>query len=101
MNAYSSWGAYGASKAALNHLAMTLKNEEPDIITVSVRPGVVDTDMQTLIRGDAAQSMAPHDRDKFASLKKDGKLLPPEKPGNVIARLALGATPTLNGQFLR
>jgi NAD(P)-dependent dehydrogenase (short-subunit alcohol dehydrogenase family) len=39
-------GAYGSSKAALNHLARTLAVEEPDVTTVAVRPGVVDTDMQ-------------------------------------------------------
>src|SRR5204863_9705985 len=38
---YSAWGAYGSSKAAINHLALTLKVEEPDIITIAVRPGML------------------------------------------------------------
>jgi NAD(P)-dependent dehydrogenase (short-subunit alcohol dehydrogenase family) len=45
-SAYQGWGAYGAGKAVLNHLAMTLSVEEPDVTTISIRPGVVDTEMQ-------------------------------------------------------
>lgn len=39
-----------ASKAVLNSLARTLGSEEPSIVTVAVRPGVVDTEMQVAIR---------------------------------------------------
>jgi NAD(P)-dependent dehydrogenase (short-subunit alcohol dehydrogenase family) len=99
-NAYASWGAYGASKAALNHLAMTLKNEEPDVTVVSIRPGVVDTDMQKEIREEHEAAMDEKDREKFLEAKKTGKLLRPEQPGNVIAKLALGAPKELNGMFL-
>lgn len=38
---YQGWGAYGASKAALNHLCVTLAVEEEGVITVAVRPGVI------------------------------------------------------------
>lgn len=100
-NAYSSWGAYGATKAAVNHLAMTLKNEEPDVTTVSIRPGVVDTAMQGDIRDKYLQNMDEKDQEKFVSAKRDGKLLPAEKPGHVIAELALRAPQELSGQFLR
>jgi NAD(P)-dependent dehydrogenase (short-subunit alcohol dehydrogenase family) len=98
--AYSTWGPYGASKAALNHLAMTLSVEEPDITTVSIRPGVVDTQMQSEVRG-YNKVMDPQDAEKFKSLHEGGKLLRPEQPGNVIARLALGAEKGLSGRFLR
>ncbi|KIW55814.1 hypothetical protein, variant [Exophiala xenobiotica] len=100
-NAYSSWGAYGASKAAINHLAMTLKSEEPEITTVSVRPGVVDTAMQVDIREKFLQNLDEKDQKKFGSAKDDGILLPPEKPGRVIAELAIRAEKALSGQFLR
>ena len=101
VHSYSGWGAYGASKAALNSLTMALGVEEPDIVTVAIRPGVVDTDMQVLLRGEAGEAMAPKDREKFANLKKDNKLLPPTKPGDVIGRLVLDATAELSGKFLR
>jgi NAD(P)-dependent dehydrogenase (short-subunit alcohol dehydrogenase family) len=100
-NAYSSWGAYGASKAAVNHMAMTLKNEEPDITTVSIRPGVVDTAMQQDVRDVYLKNMDKKDQQKFRSAKIDGKLLPPDKPGNVIAQLAVKAPRELSGLFLR
>ena len=80
---------------------MTLKNEEPDIITVSIKPGTVDTVMQGDIRNKYLNNMDEKDQAKFGNLKKDGLLLPPEKPGNVIAELAVRASKELSGQFLR
>jgi len=97
--AYSTWGAYGSSKAALNHLALTLANEEPDITTVSIRPGVVDTDMQAEVRGHKGV-MDGKDVEKFKTLFEQGKLLKPEQPGNVMSRLAIGAKKGLSGKFL-
>ena len=44
------WGAYSASKAALNSVVRTLGNEEPDVVSIALRPGVVDTEMQEIIR---------------------------------------------------
>lgn len=98
--AYPTWGAYGSSKAALNHLAMTLANEEKDITTVAIRPGTVDTQMQREIREKHNTVMEEKEVKKFAELKSSGSLLAPEKPGNVIARLVLGAPAELSGRFL-
>lgn len=69
--------------------------------TVSIRPGVVDTAMQVDIREKYLKNMDEKDQGKFISAKKDGKLLPPEKPGVVIAELAIRAEKDLSGQFLR
>lgn len=98
--AYPTWGAYGSSKAALNHLAMTLAAEEMDITTVSVRPGVVDTEMQRDIREKHNTAMDEKDAARFAELKKTGGLLKPEQPGHVMAKLVLGAPKELSGKFL-
>jgi NAD(P)-dependent dehydrogenase (short-subunit alcohol dehydrogenase family) len=100
-NAYSTWGAYGASKAALNHLATTLATEELDVVTISIRPGTVDTEMQRELREVHHKTMDPKDAEKFAGLKSSGKLLKPEQPGNVIARLVLNATNDQSGKFLK
>lgn len=100
LNGYSAWGAYGASKAAINHLAMTLKSEETDIVAVAIRPGTVDTDMQASLRNEFAELMDPEDKAKFATLKENGNLLRPEQPGNVIARLVLHAPASFGGKFL-
>ncbi|KAF2843444.1 NAD(P)-binding protein [Patellaria atrata CBS 101060] len=100
VGAYSTWGSYGASKAVLNHLAMTLATEEPEVTTIAIRPGVVDTEMQREIREVHHRAMDKKDAEKFASLKENGGLLRPEQPGNVMARLVLDAPKDLNGKFL-
>lgn len=98
VGSYATWGAYGSSKAALNHLAATLTTEEPDISTIAIRPGVVDTEMQKEVRGHAT-AMDAKDAEKFRTLHEQGKLLRPEQPGNVMARLALGAGRDLSGKL--
>lgn len=101
VGAYATWGIYGATKAALNHLSMTLAVEEPDITTIAIRPGTVATEMQRELREVHGTVMDAKDAAKFKSLHEDGKLLKPEQPGNVIARLALNADKSLSGKFLR
>ncbi len=98
---YGGWGAYGASKAALNHLTMTLSIEEPEVTSISIRPGVVDTQMQKELRETHVSAMQDKDSAKFLSLHKEGRLLKPEKPGNVIAKLVLDGPKNLSGRFLR
>ncbi|MBP0460399.1 SDR family NAD(P)-dependent oxidoreductase [Streptomyces montanisoli] len=43
--AYGTWGGYGASKAALDHMSAVLAVEEPDLRVWSVDPGDMDTDL--------------------------------------------------------
>ncbi|KAF9740113.1 hypothetical protein PMIN02_006377 [Paraphaeosphaeria minitans] len=100
VGAYQGWGAYGAGKAVLNHLALTLSIEEPDVTTISIRPGVVDTEMQREIRELHNTTMTEIDAAKFAGLKKDGGLLKPEQPGHVLAKLAVAGDKDLSGKFL-
>lgn len=99
-NAYPTWGAYGSAKAAMNHLAMTVANEEKDITAVAIRPGVVDTEMQRDIREKHNTSMDASDAKRFAELKSSGGLLKPEQPGHVMARLVANAPAELSGKFL-
>lgn len=98
---YSSWGAYGASKAAMNHFAKQLACEEPDVTSISVKPGVVDTNMQKELREVHSSIMAEKDNAKFMGLHKEGKLLKPEQPGFLMARLVLDPPNELSGQCLR
>jgi NAD(P)-dependent dehydrogenase (short-subunit alcohol dehydrogenase family) len=46
--AYSGWGGYGSSKAALDHLTATLGVENPSLRVYSFDPGDMRTDMQQL-----------------------------------------------------
>lgn len=100
VKSYRGWGLYGASKAAMNHLAMSLGDEEQDVTSVSIQPGVVDTEMQREIREDHATNLEPQVHSRFTTFHKEGKLLKPEQPGHVIAKLALDAPKGLTGRFL-
>ncbi|KAE8153491.1 hypothetical protein BDV25DRAFT_149251 [Aspergillus avenaceus] len=97
---YPGWGLYGATKAAMNHLALTLGAEEPDVATFSIQPGVVDTEMQRELREDHATSLVPMMHSKFTTLHKEGKLLKPEQPGHVMAKLVLDGPKDLSGKYL-
>ena len=94
------WSAYCAAKSGLNHLTSVLALEEPDVTAVSIRPGVVDTQMQDRIRSDGQQYMASDTLEYFQRLKEEGNLLPPEVPARSIAWLALNAHHKWSGQFL-
>lgn len=97
---YSGWSAYGSSKSAMNSFAKTLGVEEPLITTVSIRPGVVDTPMQDLLRKDGKAGMEKEDYNNFVTMKNEGKLLNPEVPGKNIAKLALEADHRISGEFI-
>ena len=45
MNAYAGWGAYGVSKAALDHLLRSFAAEVPEVRFLSFDPGEMDTRM--------------------------------------------------------
>jgi NAD(P)-dependent dehydrogenase (short-subunit alcohol dehydrogenase family) len=93
-------GAYCVSKAALNHFTRILAAEEPGITSVAVRPGVVDTPMQTTLRENAPLVMPKDLADYYQKIKKEGGLEPPDVPGKSIAWLALNAPPEWSGRFL-
>jgi len=84
----------------MNHLALTLGDEEQDVTSVSIRPGMVDTEMQRELREDHATNLEPQVHSKFTTVHKEGRLLKPEQPGHVIAKLVLDAPKALSGRFL-
>lgn len=101
-HAYKGWSAYCTSKAALNMLCECVALEEPDVFTVAIRPGVVDTDMQAVIRNDGLKGMGKEAHSQFIDFQKNARLLPPEKPAKVIAKLAVDRNikrDELNGKF--
>lgn len=97
---YTGWGAYGASKAALNHLTKTPQAEEPDVITIAIRPGAVDTEMQRELREVHHPGMQEKDSAKFIALHTNGYLLRPELPGHVMAGLVVDGPKDLSGEFV-
>ncbi|KAJ3570213.1 hypothetical protein NP233_g4558 [Leucocoprinus birnbaumii] len=119
----AAWGPYNAGKAAMNSLCRyysplapsstsillfncllvstrTLSNEEPDVVSVALRPGMVDTNMQETLRQIGATNMLPADHEKFVRVHADGKLVKPEDCGHVIAALAMDAPKELSGSFV-
>ena len=87
--AYAGWGAYCASKAAVDHLSRVLAQEEGDVARVyCLAPGVIETAMQELVReqDDSRFPMVA----RFRQMHADGELLDPESPAEVMLALAFG-----------
>lgn len=97
------WGAYGASKVSINHFSQTIAAEEPCVRSISVAPGVVDTQMQTDIREKfGPKYMTTESLKRFIDLKSNNELLDPTIPASIYANLALkGIDKKINGKYLR
>ncbi|KAL7467907.1 hypothetical protein ACHAXS_008131 [Conticribra weissflogii] len=79
LNAYEGWGPYCVTKAGLNMMYRCFSVEllHHDILVGSVRPGVVDTDMQVQIREYEGDQFPA--QQKFVDLHKGGQLESPDK----------------------
>jgi len=88
---YWGWGSYCVSKAALHMLYEVLREELAGcgIAVGSVRPGVVDTPMQALIREQSADDFPAIGR--FRELHRRRQLLDPEAVARFMAALLLDA----------
>ena len=91
--------AYCASKAGLTHFNRVLAEEVPGITAIAVRPGVVDTPMQTQIRNEGSDVMNPAQYAYYTDLKTKGRLEPPEVPARSVAWLAFHAPHDMSGDF--
>lgn len=58
VEAYERWGAYGASKAAFDHLTRTLAAENPGVRFLSIDPGEMDTKMHADALGPPTEGLA-------------------------------------------
>jgi NAD(P)-dependent dehydrogenase (short-subunit alcohol dehydrogenase family) len=86
--AYAGWGAYCASKAAVERLTEVIGVEEADhgLRAYAVAPGVVDTDMQAAIRATPPERMPGVGR--FLQLKEDDAFNRPAHVARFLAGLA-------------
>ena len=100
VNPVPGWSAYCAAKSALNHFNNVLAVEETSITAIAFRPGVVDTEMQSVIRQQGAGSMPEGAHARFVAYHEQGELLPPEVPGMALAIVALHAPPEWSGEFI-
>jgi benzil reductase ((S)-benzoin forming) len=74
----SGWSAYCAAKAGLDMatrvVALEAKSRGAAVEAVSLAPGVIDTAMQAVVRGAAAEDFA--DVERFRQMKAQGELRP-------------------------
>jgi NAD(P)-dependent dehydrogenase (short-subunit alcohol dehydrogenase family) len=86
------WGGYCVSKAALSMLTRCWQLEHPEIAVASVMPGIIDTDMQAVIRASTNMDSVKHDY--FLELKRTNRLLSPQTVGEYLAHLLLEVSST-------
>ena len=99
---YQGWGAYGASKASLDHFIATVAVENSAVRAISIAPGVVATDMQREIRDVHSHAMLAEAVKKFKSLFEQNNLIAPEVPARVYVNLAVhGWSEDVNGKYFR
>jgi len=89
VQAYPGWSIYCASKAALDHHARAVAEDNiPGVRICSLAPGVIDTDMQAEIRASDLAGF-PH-RERFEQLKANGQLSAPAQCARQVADYLLG-----------
>ena len=81
------WAAYCVSKAALSMLTRCWQLENPDLHVASVMPGIIDTDMQRVIRQATHMDKAKHAY--FLELKATHRLLDVEEVAQFLVYLLL------------
>ncbi len=90
-NPYYGWSCYCTGKAGLDMFGQCVSEEQKEekypVKTMSVAPGIIDTGMQTTIRGSSERAFIH--RDKFVSLKETGQLVPPAVAGKKLAGILL------------
>lgn len=91
-NPYKGWSAYCSSKAGLDMFTRTFGLEQEDEAhparMISFSPGVMDTDMQGVIRSSSKEDF--HDIERFRNLKETKSLRSPEDIAGVIHSLISG-----------
>jgi NAD(P)-dependent dehydrogenase (short-subunit alcohol dehydrogenase family) len=88
-NAYAGWGAYCASKAAVERFTEVVALEEPGVRAYALSPGVVDTDMQAEIRSTPGERFPSVER--FHDLKARDAFNSPAWVARQVLDLAFGA----------
>ena len=90
-NAYAGWSAYCASKAAVERMTecIALEEHSTGLRAYAVAPGIVDTDMQTLIR-QCTPEQFPAVR-KFLDLKQKEQFSTPEFVAEHLLKLAFAS----------
>ncbi|KAH6605315.1 hypothetical protein Trco_007022 [Trichoderma cornu-damae] len=94
---YAAWSTYGSSKAAINSISSHLAVEEPDITSIAMGPGRIDTDMQATLRLKGKDTMDEAQYQSFVDAFQQGTLVKPQQPGTVMARFVANPSHELSG----
>jgi benzil reductase ((S)-benzoin forming) len=88
-NPYEGWTAYSSSKAAVDQATRVIASEESEagLRAYAVSPGIIDTDMQALIRATPAERFPRVER--FLQLKRDNRYSTPAWVADHILRLVV------------
>jgi benzil reductase ((S)-benzoin forming) len=90
------WSLYCAAKAGMENfiraLALEQQAQPQPFLPINIDPGVIDTEMQALIRGTSPEDFP--DIELFIQRKEQGFLVPPEKVAAAIGRIL--ASPSLS-----
>ncbi len=92
------WGAYCAAKAGLLALGQVVAAEQGEVACFSLRPGVIDTEMQRQIR--ESSTMPEEAQARFLDLHRQGKLESPEIPARAAIWLILEGPHERSGEFI-
>jgi len=88
-NPYHGWSNYCTGKAGLDMFTRCIATEQEDkeypVKLMAVAPGIIDTDMQTTIRGTTDEQFIH--RKKFVELKETGQLIAPNLAGKKLKEL--------------
>lgn len=95
---YAAWATYGSGKAVYNSVSAHIAAEEPDITSVAIAPGRVDTEMQGVLRSAGKDTMDKPQYDTFTEAFDKGTLLRPDQPGHVMAKFVANPLKELSGK---
>ncbi len=97
---YAGFASYCASKAAINMILEVLALEEPDVVTLAVAPGVVETQMSDSFLEQGRSLMSPTQLAYMENLAKRGLKMQPADVAGAYAKLALNAPKSQSGKFV-
>lgn len=89
LKGYFGWSLYCAAKAGMENfvhsVALEQQTEPHPFIPINVDPGVIDTEMQALIRASSASDFP--DLERFIQRKERGGLMPPASVAAAVVRI--------------
>lgn len=90
-NPYAGWSVYGGTKAALDlHARGIAEDGDPLVRACALAPGVIDTNMQAVIRGSSSKDFPS--RPRFVELANNGELTSPEECARRLVDYLLAAS---------